>query len=100
MPSTQHRVENINIEKLKELLNSGIYNEMYFEDAMRKSQSYAYAMKNYIANIKKPRIYEKGKFRKDTYGRDYCFYAIQSLPADIRKQVCRDYADIDFECCQ
>ena len=99
MPSTQHRVENINIEKLKELLNSGIYNEMYFEDAMRKSQSYTYAMKNYIANIKKPRIYEKGKFRKDTWGRDYCFYGIQSLPADIRKQVCRDYADIDFECC-
>ena len=30
--------------------------------------------------------------------RGNCPYGVQSLPAEIRRLVCKDYEDIDFEC--
>ena len=69
-------MENINIEKLKELLNSGIYNEMYFEDAMRNRKA-SRMMKNYIANIRNRESTKKGSFAKTRGGETIVFTAFK-----------------------
>ena len=92
--------ESLNVSAIKSY-TSDQYNKKKITDrvARKYNDTWAAAAKNYLDHALKPKLYNKGKGRREIFGRDYnhASHGIQTLPREMREDGTKGiYGDVDM----